>query len=87
MAEKKATAETFTIETEFVRDSVYAGIWNRLCCELRGNEVGHHLHEYIENHAVRRGDPATLFKYLDVDIACLTTAQAQPKPSVPQTSA
>lgn len=55
MAEKKATAETFTIETEFVRDSVYAGIWNRLCCELRGNEVGHHLHEYIENHAVRRG--------------------------------
>lgn len=67
--------ETFEIDTELTRDAIYAGIWTRLCAELRGPEEGHRLHEYIERLAVGRGDAAPLLGYLDEDINSLTEAR------------
>jgi hypothetical protein len=67
----------FIIDTQLQRDALYAGIWTRLCCELRGHADGHHLWEYIKDHAVTRGEPGpSLFDYLDQDIKHLLQGQA-----------
>src|ERR1035437_3184196 len=66
--EMKERSETFIVDSDLQRDALYAGIWNRLCSEIRGPGDGHQLTDYIEQHAVGRGDPATLFQYLD-DVA------------------
>lgn len=71
----KERSETFIVDSDLQRDALYAGIWNRLCSEIRGPGDGHQLTDYIEQHAVGRGDPATLFQYLDEDIGCLTDAR------------
>jgi hypothetical protein len=67
--------ETLLIDSEQTRDAIYAGIWSRLCHEMRGHAEGHHLDEYIERFAARRGDPAKLLDYLDKDVGWLTEAR------------
>lgn len=70
--------ETFVIDSELARDAIYAGIWNRLCHEIRGLKAeGRHLNEYIEYLAVARGDSTELLRYLEEDTGCLTTALRQ----------
>ena len=72
-------AEEFTIDTEFVRDSLYAGIWTRLCCGMRGHGQGHRLDDYIDRYAERRGDSGSLITYLEQDAEHLAHALKQPK--------
>ena len=67
--------EAFEIDTELTRDAIYAGIWTRLCNELRQREKEDMLGEYIERFANERGDPAELLDALHHDTSALTEAQ------------
>ena len=67
--------DVFVIDNELMRDAISAGIWNRLCTEIRGNEDGHGVDQYIEQLAVGRGDSSKLLGYLDEDISFLSEAR------------
>ena len=71
------SAETFEVDTDLTRDAIYAGLWTRLCCELRGPAEKARLDVYIERFAVRRGEPTELLGYLDEDVDALTRARRE----------
>jgi hypothetical protein len=78
IVEMRDTNETFLVDSDLTRDAVYAGIWNRLCCEIRAaNEEEQQLHKYIEHHAVGRDDPAPQFEHLDEGLGWLAVARGQ----------
>jgi hypothetical protein len=74
-AEMSDTLETFEIDTELTRDAIYAGIWTRLCVEMRTPPEENRLEQYIDRLAKGRGDPTELLGYLDTDIGWLTDAR------------
>ena len=71
--------DDFVIDDELIRDAISAGIWNRLCPEIRGHKEGHGVDQYIQTHASGRGNPAKVLGYLDADIGLLADTQRQLK--------
>jgi hypothetical protein len=75
VVEPSDTLETFEIDTELTRDAIYAGIWTRLCVEMRSPPEGNRLEHYIDRLSEGRGGPTELLGYLDTDIGWLTDAR------------
>jgi hypothetical protein len=67
--------ETFEIDSDLTRDAIYAGIWTRLCVEIRSPPEENRLEQYVTRLSEGRGDPAEVLGYLETDLGWLAEAR------------